>query len=236
MTELVVVDQLKYSWDGKQPWLLDIPDFVLQKGEKVFLHGPSGSGKSTFLNILGGVLQPYEGQLKILGKDFVQMSPGQKDIFRGDHLGFVFQMFNLLPYYTTLENILLPLRFSKSKAAKVGNPKAEVAEAQRIAKTLRLSEDVMSKSVTELSVGQQQRVAVARALMGRPELIIADEPTSSLDASAQQAFLDLLFSECDRYNIGLIFVSHDMSLGKNFNRVISLAEINQGTRISKEAE
>jgi len=145
-----------------------------------------------------------------------------------DHIGYIFQLFNLLPYLSIEENVLLPLSFSNSRAKKVGKTKNDqIKDAERLLKSLDMDEQLAKKKpVTELSVGQQQRVAVARALIGNPELIIADEPTSALDSDLRHSFLELLFSECKKAGSTLLFVSHDSSLGNFFNRKISMEEIN----------
>ncbi len=225
--QLLELHNLKFSWNPKGPYLIDVDSFVVNQGEKVFIYGPSGVGKSTFLNLLSGVLSPQAGQIKVLGQNLVSMPESQKDGWRGDHMGFIFQMFNLLPYLSAYENIILPLSFSEHKRQRLLKNRNINDEVDRLISALDLTSDILNQKVNHLSVGQQQRVAACRALVGSPELIIADEPTSALDANARQGFLDLLFSECSRNNLGLIFVSHDMALGEKFDRVIALADINK---------
>ena len=164
----------------------------------------------------------------MLGTEIKSLSSSARDSFRVDHIGFIFQLFNLLPYLSIEENVILPLSFSKIRAKRAGRTKIDqVNEAHRLLKALALGEQLAEKSpVTELSVGQQQRVAAARALIGNPELIIADEPTSALDADLRHSFLDLLFSECKKAGSTLLFVSHDSTLSELFNRKISMDEIN----------
>lgn len=228
MKALIDLNNLTFSWPGSSRPLLNIESFQVQKGEKVFVQGPSGSGKSTLLNLLGGVLTPQSGEVKILGTDLTKLSAGERDQFRGDHMGFIFQMFNLLPYFSAVENIVLPCEFSDMKSQRVLKASGSLRkEAERLLAELQLdARALQQKQVTRLSVGQQQRVATARALMGRPELIIADEPTSALDTNIRDSFIKLLFSECEQFDTTLVFVSHDLSLGSSFDRVVSLSEIN----------
>lgn len=217
---------LLYAWSGKAP-VIDIERFTIARGERVFLRGPSGSGKSTLLGLLGGVLTPARGRVSLIGTDITALSAGDRDRFRGEHLGFIFQMFNLIPYLGVLENVLLPAQFSAARAARV--PAGDLAaEGRRLLAALGLgSPEYLQRPVTELSIGQQQRVAAARALLGRPEIIVADEPTSSLDHDAREDFLRLLMNECKAQGSTLLFVSHDTSLSPLFDRNLSLKEINR---------
>lgn len=216
---------LRFAWPRKAQ-LIDIEYFALQNRERVFLRGPSGSGKSTLLGLLGGVLQPSAGDVTLLGQPLGALSASQRDRLRGEQIGFIFQMFNLIPYLDVLENVMLPGRFCKAREARIkGDPKHE---ARRLLEALGLSSaELLSRPVTELSIGQQQRVAAARALYGKPGLIIADEPTSSLDQDAREHFLSLLMEECHAQGASLLFVSHDISLGERFDRIVTLKEINR---------
>lgn len=210
---------------GKGPLVLDIPEFSMPQGERVFLFGPSGSGKTTLLGVLAGVLGGYEGKVEVLGRDLSAMNGSARDAFRGSHLGYIFQLFNLIPYLTVLENITLPCRLSKERAARLnGRPLDEAAK--QAADRLGIG-SLLSKPVTDLSVGQQQRVAAARSLLGTPELVIADEPTSSLDFDHREKFLELLFESCREAGSTILFVSHDRSLMHLFDRQLSLPDINQ---------
>ena len=165
----------------------------------------------------------------MLGEELKSLSRARRDAFRVTHLGFIFQLFNLLPYLSLEENVLLPLRFSKERAQRSGgNEVSRIEEARRMLSALGLSEPLKEgRPVVELSVGQQQRVAAARALIGRPELVIADEPTSALDADLREVFLNLLFAECDKAGSALLFVSHDTGLGRFFGRSLALPQINR---------
>jgi putative ABC transport system ATP-binding protein len=219
----IELDQVKFAWPGG-PALLNISRLDIARGERVFLRGPSGSGKSTLLALIGGVLAPDAGTVRVLGEPLHEMPPAARDRFRGEHVGFVFQMFNLIPYLSVRENVLLSLRFSPRRAARV--PDRE-AEATRLLAALGLEDPaLLRRPVTQLSVGQQQRVAAARALLGRPGIVVADEPTSALDHEARQGFLRLLLDECAAHGITLLFVSHDPTLGAHFDRQLSLAELN----------
>ena len=229
MDEAIIdLNNVCFRWKNSGSMLLDIPEFRMKQHEHVFLQGPSGSGKSTLLALVGGILVSGSGSLKVLGQELRYLSRSGRDAFRVDHIGFIFQLFNLLPYLSIEENVMLPLSFSSIRAKRAGRTKIDqVNEAHRLLKSLDLGEQLAEKSpVTELSVGQQQRVAAARALIGNPELIIADEPTSALDADLRYSFLELLFSECKKAGSTLLFVSHDSSLSELFKRKISMDEIN----------
>ncbi|WP_374692189.1 ATP-binding cassette domain-containing protein [Accumulibacter sp.] len=224
MPETVIqIRDLRFRWANDAGFCLDIPLFEAQAGERIFLHGPSGSGKSTLLGLLGGVLVPERGRLQLLGSDLTQLRPAARDRFRADHVGFIFQQFNLVPYLSLVDNVLLACRFSARRlawATAAGNTPA--TEARRLLAQLDLDPSLHGRQVTRLSVGQQQRVAAARALIGQPEIVIADEPTSALDAERQGAFLELLRDECERSGSTLLFVSHDRRLAAGFDRELSL--------------
>lgn len=230
----VVMSAVRYRWPRAQADCLAIDELVLAAGERVFVRGPSGSGKTTLLSLVGGVIQPQAGTVTVAGQALDRLSAGARDRFRADHVGFVFQMFNLLPYLSARDNILLACRFSAARRARLrARNTSPAAELARLAERLDLGGDVLTRAAAELSVGQQQRVAVARALIGRPGLIIADEPTSALDADRQQAFIDLLRGECAAAGAALLFVSHDLRLARHFDRVLDLARIN---RVAAERE
>ena len=195
----------------------------IDRGERIFLYGPSGSGKTTLLGLLSGVLKPESGEITLLGKNFTAMTDAGRDAFRGNHIGYIFQQFNLIPYLSVLENIIVGCELNPDRGEKI--PHADLPKrAHELADSLGIS-SLLGTPVTELSVGQQQRVAAARALLGSPELLIADEPTSALDFDHREAFLKLLFSECAKRNSTLLFVSHDRPLEKLFHRSVSLLEL-----------
>ncbi len=220
----VDVRHLRFRYGGG-PWVLDIPELTLERGTRAFLFGPSGSGKTTLLGVLTGVLKANAGEVRVLGEDLASRSGAQRDAFRAEHIGYVFQMFNLIPYLSVLDNITLPVRMHAGRRARLDGKGVKETAAQ-LADHLQIG-DLLKKQVTELSVGQQQRVAACRALIGAPELIVADEPTSSLDFDRREAFLELLFQECERAGATLVFVSHDRTLEGLFSRTISLPDINK---------
>ncbi len=226
---IIQLEKLSYSWSAGLAPLLVIDHLAVEPGEKVFIKGPSGSGKSTLLNLLAGFLVPQLGEVKILDQRMTAMTGANRDRFRADHIGVIFQMFNLIPYLSIAENVTLPCRFSVRKFQQTvergGGP---AQEAQRLLRALNLADpELLGRQVTELSVGQQQRVAAGRALIGCPDLVIADEPTSSLDMDQRESFLELLFDECSKSGAALVFVSHDASLASLFHRVVDIRQINK---------
>lgn len=218
------IKDLKFSYGETNNPLLEIHDFSIKKGEKVFLKGDSGSGKTTLLGIITGILSAKNGEVTVLGEDFTKLSYAKKDALRGEKMGYIFQLFNLIPYLSVLENITLPCRIHSKRKSKL-NSKTPEQEAKRLATALSIA-DYLDKPITELSVGQQQRVAAARALIGAPEFIIADEPTSALDHSQRGKFIELLMSECEKKETSLLFVSHDPTLASFFDRTVKMEEIN----------
>jgi putative ABC transport system ATP-binding protein len=221
-TPIEAVD-LRFGYGTGQD-VLHIPELRVDAGERVFLYGPSGSGKTTLLGLVAGVLSGARGRLSVLGADFLSLRGSDRDGLRGDNIGYIFQMFNLIPYLSVEENITLPARMSAARRARLGSVSA-ATEARRLCDALGIGA-LVARRVTELSVGQQQRVAAARALLGSPELIIADEPTSALDADHRSSFLEVLFAQCTERGSSLLFVSHDAALRPLFPRCVSLPEIN----------
>ncbi|UTW06501.1 ABC transporter ATP-binding protein [Pseudomonas benzenivorans] len=227
---LIELADLGFAWPG-QAQLLDIPHFSLQRGETLFLKGPSGSGKTTLLGLLGGVQRAQHGHIRLLGQDLGQLSAGARDRFRVDHTGYIFQQFNLLPFLSVRDNVELPCRFSRLRAQRASQRHGSVdGAAAALLEHLGLQTELLERRADQLSIGQQQRVAAARALIGQPELVIADEPTSALDHDARESFLQLLFAECRAAGASLLFVSHDQSLAHLFDRSLSLAELNRAAR------
>jgi len=195
-----------YQWAGPTGFSLSVPNLQVNKGESVLLLGESGSGKSTLLSLICGTISPNRGQITVSGADVTNLSGGQRDKFRAENIGVIFQQFNLLPFGSVTDNILLPLRFAPERRKRAGDA---LGNAKTLCQALGLPTGVGSINANALSVGQQQRVAVARALIGTPPLIIADEPTSALDANSQNAFLDLLFAQTSANQTSLLMVSHD---------------------------
>jgi putative ABC transport system ATP-binding protein len=223
----VELKSLVYRWPDQSDPVLSIDNFNLGTGECVFVKGPSGSGKTTLLSAIAGVIDVPQGSVRVAGSDIGALTGGDRDRFRVDHLGIVFQVFNLLPWLSALENTLLPCRFSARRRAKAGSdPKAA---ATRLLSELGLKDaGLINRPASALSVGQQQRVAVARALIGAPEVVLADEPTSALDEETKETFVQLLLKECRASGASLLFVSHDRSLEKRFDRSIELPMLNKG--------
>ena len=224
--DIVTMSGVHFRWRGPRGFALKIDTFALAPRERVLLVGPSGTGKSTFLSLLCGIVTPQAGAIEVLGTETHQLSSSARDRFRAEHFGIIFQMFNLLPYGSILDNVLLPLSFSSKRRERAERNGGAEAEALRLLASLGLDPaELHGLSAASLSVGQQQRVAAARALIGAPEIIVADEPTSSLDRDRQQAFLDLLFAEIAAAEASLIMVSHEEELGSRFDRVLRLDEI-----------
>ena len=200
----------------------------MPRGARVFLHGPSGCGKTTLLGILAGVLPATTGRVEVLDRDLIAMSGSQRDAFRAEHVGYVFQQFNLIPYLSAYDNIALPCRLDARRRARLGTVSLDAA-IRDVATQLDIA-GLLHQPSTALSVGQQQRVAAARALLAAPELVICDEPTSSLDTDRRDAFLALLATSIERAGATLLFVSHDASLGARFDTQLSLPELNRAAR------
>ena len=225
----VLCENLRFAY-VKDRLVLDIERLEIARGEKVFLFGPSGSGKTTLLGILSGILTQFEGGVNVLGRDVAKLSGSERDAFRGAHLGYIFQLFNLIPYLTVVENITLPCGLHAERRKALGG--VSLDEAAKAAAAKLGIRHLLAQRVTNLSVGQQQRVAAARALVGAPELIIADEPTSSLDYDHREKFLELLFDSCKEAKATILFVSHDRSLMHLFDRQLDLAAINRAQTVA----
>ncbi|MGJ8627421.1 MAG: ABC transporter ATP-binding protein [Sulfitobacter sp.] len=224
----LTLDQVAFHWVGRDAFGLTVPDFRIRSGERVLLLGESGSGKSTLLSLICGINTPQNGSISVDGIEMTPMRPAARDRFRAEKIGIVFQQFNLLPYASPMDNILLPLRFAPARRARVGDAHGA---ALALTDALGLARDVMASSTADrLSVGQQQRVAVARALIGAPSLIVADEPTSALDAGSQASFLDLLFAQCAVSGSTLLMVSHDERLAARFDRSVRMKDIAKFSR------
>jgi putative ABC transport system ATP-binding protein len=222
---VLLLHQARFAWPGADRDVLAIEHLHLAAGRTVFLHGPSGCGKSTLLGLMAGVLVARQGTVSLLGQDWAALPGGRRDARRVDHVGVVFQQFNLLPYLTVLDNVLLPTRFSALRAQRcTGTP---LQAARTLLQRVALPEALWARRADALSVGQQQRVAAARALIGAPELVIADEPTSALDAALRDDFMALLMSACAAAGSTLVFVSHDERLATHFDERLSLPDLNR---------
>jgi putative ABC transport system ATP-binding protein len=208
--------------DGSVVPVVNVADFRLGDGEQVALVGSSGSGKTTLLHLIAGILTPDSGEIRfdLNGEsvDLARVSEAQRDVFRGRHIGYIFQTHHLLPGFTALENVLLGMSFT----GRAHDP----SWATHLLNEVGLSDRLHYKPA-KLSVGQQQRVAVARALANRPSLVLADEPTGALDATNAQQVLELIRKLCDEVKASLLLVSHDPTVTKQFPRVVTLAELNR---------
>lgn len=219
---IVKIESLRFQWSKNNNFKIFVPKLEVGRGKKVLFLGESGSGKTTLLSLICGFLEPLSGSISINDKIISDLTSTNKDAYRSDNIGIIFQQFNLLPYANVIDNIILPLYFSKQRSKKVEN---KINAAMNLCDQLRLPESILNQKASNLSVGQQQRVAVARALIGSPSIIVADEPTSSLDTEAQELFLDLMFDQISKNSSTLLMVSHDKSLTNYFDRVIDINEI-----------
>jgi len=198
--------------------VLDVPAFALAEGEQCALEGQSGSGKSTLLHVISGIMRPDAGSVRIDGIDITRLDEARRDRVRADRLGLVFQQFNLLPGFTALENVLVAMSF--------GSGKPDRWRAADLLAAVGLSHRLHHKPA-ELSIGQQQRVAVARALANRPRAILADEPTASVDAAHQRQVIDLVRGTCTEQGVALLLVTHDPAVAAQFPRRLRLEDFNR---------
>ena len=225
------LSNLTFSWPRAARPTLDIGSLALEPGESLFLYGPSGSGKSTLLSAIAGVVAVPPGAIRIGETDVGALRGSARDRFRADHLGVIFQVFNLVPWLSARDNVLLATRFSKRRSERAG-PRPELAAIRLLSELGLIDPAVINAPASALSVGQQQRVAAARALIGGPDLILADEPTSALDDEAKVAFVDLLAHECVDTGAALLFVSHDRSLEGRFDRAVSFTDLNHKATVA----
>lgn len=223
----VRIDNLEFRWTPGGPPVLDIPELEIADGAQVLVTGPSGSGKTSLLNILSGISVPARGDVRILGADMRAMRASARDAFRAEHIGVIFQMFNLIPYLSVTENVLMACTFATRRRQRIGSAADAVAQAHALLSSLGLPPETFgTRRVDALSIGQQQRVAAARALIGSPGLVIADEPTSALDAANRQSFIDLVSGACRDCGATLIVVSHDEALFPFFDQRIDMTVLN----------
>jgi putative ABC transport system ATP-binding protein len=220
-THAISIHDVKFYWPKATTPTLNIKEWHIEKGQSVFIYGRSGSGKSTLLNILAGILEPQQGAVNILDENIIDLKQVKKDRFRAQHMGVIFQQFNLIPYLSVADNIQLSQTFSAAKRTQ--------EQMIQLVNQLGLSETLLSRQANQLSVGQQQRVAVARALHHQPEIIIADEPTSALDTETRDEFIKLLLAQTKKNNSTVLFVSHDKSLASYFDQTIDLQQLNRAT-------
>lgn len=218
---VIDISNLGYTWPGADTATLDVPEFRVESGESVFLRGASGSGKSTLLSLLCGILPAPKNTIKILGTDMADMSVRKRDRFRADHIGIVFQQFNLIPFLTVGANLRLAARFANNTNKDVDG------RAEALLQSLQMPTDILNRQADKLSVGQQQRVAIARAFINEPEILLADEPTSALDSDARDHFVQLLLSIRESTGCTILFASHDNSLASYFETKVALTDINK---------
>jgi putative ABC transport system ATP-binding protein len=218
--------QIEFAWPNQTKPLFVIPELSLQQGQTLFIGGPSGSGKSSLLSLIAGIQLPRKGSCQVLGTSLKQLSASERDRFRGEHLGLIFQQFNLLPFLTVEENIELPSKLFASRLQKstqlFGSLKRHI---DTLCTELHLQPSLRRRQARLLSVGEQQRVAAARALLGCPALIVADEPTSALDEDNKLDFLNLLLSTASAQNTSVVTVSHDMRIASNFDHVFQMPKM-----------
>lgn len=232
----LVVDArgLSFSYENGSGWQLSIDQLHIEPGAHSYIFGPSGCGKTTLLQLIGGVRTPTSGTLHVLGEELYRGV--RRDRRRAEKMGFVFQSFNLVPYLSALENVTLPCRFARERRKRAVDQSGSLnAEAARLMSHLGLDSLLHRRKPRELSVGQQQRVAVARALIGRPPLIVCDEPTSALDPDARDRFIDLLLAECAAAGSTAVVVSHDPAIRNAFRAAYDLAPTPRSTVLRSAA-
>ena len=221
LPDAIKLHNLNYTFQGSSLPVLSIPAWQVARNERVFLQGESGSGKSTLLGLLAGLQLPSLGEVEILGARMSALGAGKRDRFRAKHLGVVFQQFNLIPYLSALENVLLAAQFGTSDRRGARQRAIELLESVNLPSSLH------DRKAAALSIGQQQRVAIVRALINEPSLLLVDEPTSALDHNNRDAFLALLFDMLADMDCATVFVSHDPTIGRLFDKHVRLAELNQ---------
>ncbi len=222
---VIKLENVIFQWPNSDAATLDIEQLYVNANEHVFIKGPSGCGKSTLLSLLTGINTANSGEVRLLGSNLTTLPSSHRDRFRADNIGYIFQQFNLLPYLSVVENVSLPCHFSQLRKQNVSGGLHQ--RANELLDKLHLPQSVRQKPVIDLSIGQQQRVAAARALIGEPKIIIADEPTSALDYDNRSAFIELLMEEANRVGSTLVFVSHDPTLESLFETVIHLPTVNR---------
>jgi putative ABC transport system ATP-binding protein len=230
MPDAVHMHSVVFGYEPGNP-ILQVDSLSVEEGKRVFLYGPSGSGKTTLLGLITGILHPQQGTCEVLGKEMTSLSMSARDEHRGSEMGYIFQSLNLIPYLSVRENIELPCRVHERRRKRITASTLD-REAERIAGRLEI-DALLDRGVKKLSAGQQQRAAIARSVIGKPRLVVADEPTSSLDTDRRERFLELLFEECDEAHATLIFVSHDRSLMSRFDDQIAIADINHLNQIGQ---
>ena len=220
-TPAVHLSDVGFAFEQGEERVLDIPSWEIARSERVFLQGESGSGKSTLLSLLSGMFVPSSGQVSVPGTAVSSLSTRERDRFRSGNIGFVFQQFNLIPYLSVLDNILLAARFAETTGVSAR------ARAEELLIKVNLGVELHDRPAGQLSIGQQQRVAIVRALINSPELLLVDEPTSALDHRNRDSFLELLTEILSESGCAMVFVSHDPEIGKYFDSKLTMHDLNQ---------
>ncbi len=220
---MIHINNMSYRWDSKSSPVIDIESWSVTS-DSCFIYGASGCGKSSFLNILSGISVASNGEVSVLGENLSKLSSRKRDRFRAKNIGVIYQQFNLLPYLNGLDNILLATSLSKS------NSHGVIDRVHQLLDSLKLPQSVLREKPMHLSVGQQQRLAIIRALVNQPKMILADEPTSSLDSANRDAFIEVLLQECSNNQCKLVFFSHDLGLKDNFSHSENFEQINRAAR------
>ena len=215
------ISDLAFQFDAETGPILRIKSWQVDRGKQVFLQGASGSGKSSLLTLLAGLQVPTMGEVRVLGTTISNLSNHERDRFRALNIGVVFQQFNLIPYLSVMDNILLAAKFGETEGSSVRQ------RATELLGRVNLKAELFERKSVDLSVGQQQRVAIVRALINYPALLLVDEPTSALDKANRDSFLTLLLEVLAENNCAMVFVSHDSDIGKHFSNRIELSELNQ---------
>ncbi|MEC9091794.1 MAG: ABC transporter ATP-binding protein [Planctomycetota bacterium] len=218
---MLQIEKLKKSFrqpDGETVPILDVPTYEVGPGEQAVLIGPSGGGKTTLLHIIAGITRPNRGTVRVNKVDIGSFSESGRDRLRAKSIGYVFQTFNLLPAFSALENVELGMAFSGMKNGSL--------KARKMLERVGLGHRIHNRP-SAMSVGEQQRVAVARALANRPKLLLADEPTANVDPGNQQQIVELIRESCEEDGISMVMVTHSMEVASQFNRVDELVDINR---------
>ncbi len=220
-TEVICIQDLEFSYRSGE-FTLRVPDLRVDRGDSLAVIGPSGTGKSTLLNLIAGCFPPDGGSISVAGRDLARLSDADRRRFRIRHIGMVFQEFELIHYLSVLDNILLPYRI----APEMKLDRAAAERASTLASELGLA-DKLARPVLRLSQGERQRVAICRALVTEPQLVLCDEPTGSLDPGNATRVLDLLFEKAGRLSATMVVVTHNHEDAHRFQRTLNSAELNR---------
>jgi putative ABC transport system ATP-binding protein len=227
MSKAIYVEDMAYQWPRTLQPTLRIAHWQVEAGQRIFLYGPSGSGKTTLMNLLAGILVPGQGRVEVLGQSLGALRARRRDHFRARNIGYIFQQFNLVPYLSVADNIALASHFGAPGWFRPHGSRASLRrKTSDLMARLGIGLDLLARQARTLSVGQQQRVAVVRALINQPRVIIADEPSSALDTDSRDEFLELLLECAAHSGSTVIFVSHDRSVAHHFDVSVALTSLN----------